>query len=398
MVINYRGLVEDFQNHPTDAKRCLTEALQEGSIRANELDFGRLFVECFGWEEFQACRSQRDRLVTTDVYEAAGGTTTAAFQNISGQIIYSLTLQGYQSEEFVFTKVIPERTSPFSFEKIAEVTEIGPGTDAEWITAEGEEFKTAGPGENWINLPETVKRGKIVALTREAVFFDRTGQLQEKAGKIGFWYGYNREMRAIDCVIDENDGAKSAANGGHRYHWRDSSIATYGDNSGTHNWDNLAASNALVDWTNLNTMDQLFNNITDPNTGAVIMLDADTLIVPKRLEQTAGYIVRATSLHVVTPGYATSGVPTLHDGPNPYGGKNILTSRLFESRQATKTSWYYGRPKEAFVYLVNLPFETSQAPANSDDEFSRDIVAKYRCSERAAYGTMDPRKMTKATA
>jgi hypothetical protein len=78
-------------------------------------------------------------------------------------------------------------------------------------------------------------RGGIVSVTWEAVFNDRTGQLLDRCGDVGYWaIGYPEEVAAIDCLIDEN-----VTN--HRYNWRGTVIASYGDNSGSHTWDNLDA-------------------------------------------------------------------------------------------------------------------------------------------------------------
>jgi hypothetical protein len=398
--VQYLELVESYEKFPKEAPKLLRDALRNKHVDSKSFDFGRLFEQCFGWQEFQACRSDRGRLVTTDVFEAAGAVNTGAFKDIAGQIVYQLVLDKYEDEQFIFSKMIPERQSPYDFEKIAGLTRIGPGNDEDWITEETEAFQTVGFGSNYIHLPTTKKRGKICPVTREAIFFDRTAQIQDRAGEVGYWLGYNRECRAIDCVIDENGGAKSAADGGHRYHWRNTSYATYADlNSTTHPWDNLAASNALVDWSDIDAMDQLLNEITDPMTGAPFLINADTLIVCKGLEKTAMRIADATGLHVMTPGYALTANPTLHDNANPYSGKfTVMSSRLLAQRSATDTSYWYGNPKRAFVYVVNFPFKTTQSPPNSHLEFNNDIVLQHRSDERGAYGTIEPRLMVKSNA
>lgn len=393
--VNYTKLLKLYESREEEAPRLLRESLKAGDLKPKDFDLGALFVECFGWQAFQECRKDKANLATA-VMEAAGGVSTAAFTSISGQIVYAETLKGYESEEFVFSKLIPERQSPYSFEKIAGITPIG----GEVLkVGEGEQYPFAGVGQTWIHGPETEKRGLIVPVTREAVFFDRTGDLLEKCGQVGYWVGQEQEERAIDCLIDENGPAKSAALGGHRYHWRDTSIATYGDNSGSHTFDNLAASNALVDWTDVDVVEQLLNEMLDPDTGKPIMVNATHLIVTKQLEKTAMRIADSTKLQVVTPGYATSGNPTVTEINNPYSGKfTVLSSRLLAARMATDTSWYYGSPAKAFFCAVNFPFQTKQAPPNSHDEFHRDIVLQYRADARNNYGTKEPRLMTKATA
>ncbi len=394
--VNYAKLVEEHKKYPAETSAALREEIVEKVYSADDFSFKALFEACFGWGEIRSCLGDRSRLVTQHVYEHAGAVSTAAFKDISGQIIFSMMLPRYKSEEFVFTKLIPERQSPYTFEKAAGLSGIGPGSDSEWVVPEGEPYNFAGFGPNYIHLPETVKRGKIVPVTREAIFFDRTQQVKDMAGEIGYWLGVNREYRAIDCIIDENAGAKSAAAGGHRYHWLGQSIATYGDNSGTHSWDNLAGSNTLVDWTDVDAAEQLLNEIVDPFTGDTVELEATTLIAVKALEKTVGRIMSSTQLSTLTPGYAVSANPTGQMWNNPYGGAfKYVTSRRLAARLATDTNWFYGAPEKAFVYVVNFPFQTMRAPSGATEEFHRDVVLQERADERGGYGTIEPRMMIK---
>lgn len=395
--VNYAKIVEEYKKYPREADAALREEIKAKVYGPDDFSFRALAFAVLGKPVVEQCHATGG-LITQALYEHAGAVSTAAFKDIAGQIVFSMMLDKYQSEEFVFTKIIPERQSPYTFEKAAGLSGIGPGTDSEWVVPEGEPYNYAGFGPNWIHLPETVKRGKIVPVTREAIFFDRTGRVREMAGDIGYWLGYNREIRAIDCVIDENSGAKSAAVGGHRYHWMGTSIATYGDNSGTHSWDNLAASNALVDWTDLDATDQVFNGMVDPFTGAPILVGPTTIITTNELNKTVQRILSATQLQVLTPGYATSGNPTVNAINNPYGNYvRHVTSKLLAQRLATDTTWFYGTPEKAFLYVVNFPFQQITAPPNTHEEFTRDIVLQVRADERGAYGTIEPRLMVKST-
>lgn len=396
--VNYGRILAEYKKYPEQADTALREEIKAKTYTAGDFSFKALAYEVLGKGIVEHCASDQRNLLTTALQEHAGAVSTAAFKDIAGQIVFSMMLPAYESEEFVFTKVIPERQSPYTFEKAAGLSGIGPGTDSEWVVPEGEPYNYAGFGPNFINLPETVKRGKIVPVTREAIFFDRTSKVQDTARQIGYWLGYNREIRAIDCIIDENAGAKSAALGGHRYHWLGTSIATYGDNSGTHSWDNLVASNALVDWTDIDAIEQAFNALVDPFTGAPIVVPQTTIITTRELKMTVGRILTASQLHVLTPGYATSGNPTVNVQNNPYSGVvRHLWSALLGQRLGTDTTYFYGAPERAFVYVVNFPFQQITAPPNSDDEFERDIVLKTRADERGAYGTIEPRAMLKST-
>src|SRR5262249_11223747 len=341
--------------------------LKERRYRPDDFNLGELFAETFGWNEFQACRN-RGRLGSQGL-EAAGATPPAALASITGQIVYSAIMDAYQKEEFIFTRIIPEKQSQFiDQEKVAGITQQG---DQDLVVPEGQDFPLVGVGQTWISWPEALKRGRRVALTREAIFRDRTGVLLDRCAAVGEWLGVNREKRAIDCVIDENAGAVNQPTG-HTYRWRDTYIRSYGDNSGAHTWDNLQAANDLTggDWTKVDAAEQLLNQQVDPDTGEPLMSDYNYLICTKQLEKTALRILNATEIRVATPGFATTGAPTQTNVANPYAGKfQVLSSRLLRMRLAAATTWFFGNPGRAFIYKTIFPMATLEAPSNSVDEF-----------------------------
>lgn len=394
--VNYKSLVEQYAKLGRQtADAYLRESLVAGDARARDFDFGALFVECFGWSNFQACRSRES--LATEIMEHSGAVTTAAFQGISGQVIYSMVMAAYQSPDFVFTKAIPTRQTQIDVEKIAGISPIA---DEVAEVGEGELYPTVVVGQTWRHAPLLRKRGFKIALTREAIFFDRTGQLQEQARKGGLAMGQNREKRAVDCVIDENGGAKSALAGGHRYHYRDNSIATYGNSSGNHDWDNLQASNALVDWTDIDAVMQLLNAAVDPDTGEPIVFGGKlSLVCAQSLEFAANRIRNATEITVTTPGYATTGNPTETKVANPVGGRfDVLTSPYVASRAATDTDWWFGDLAAAFEYCQAWPEEMKSLGSNTQLEFDRDIVQQYRWSELGNYSTKEPRGIVESNA
>ena len=65
---------------------------------------------------------------------------------------------------------------------------------------------------------------------------------------------------------------------------------------------------------------------------------------------------------------------------------------------ATDTNWFIGDISKAFVRNEHFPMEVTQAPANSEDDFKRDIVAQYKVSGKMKYETPQPRAMVKNTA
>jgi hypothetical protein len=399
MAVNYGKLVRLFEQRGVATARAdIEHQFEIKELRPTDFDLGRLFVECFGYHEYARCRYDRDYLANSAIgrslLEQQGAVTTAAFSNITGQIVYSAILEPYQFEEFVFTREIPEVNTNFlDGEKIAGITPIG---DAVAIRAEAQPYVLAGPGENWIFTPPVLDRGAEVPVTWEAVFADRTGQLLERCRQIGWGGAANREKRAIDCILDLNTTA-------HRYNWRGTVIASYGDNSGTHSWDNLSASNPLTDWSNLNNAEQNLNALTDPFTGEPIDVMARHLIVAKSLQHVAERLLGAEKIRVATPGFATTGNPTQTEATNPYANRyTVLTNRWVAARisagSGNATDWFLGDVGKYARYMVAEKLAVVPMPSNTIEEYRRRIVAGWRVNERGAYSVWEPRALNKSTA
>lgn len=325
---------------------------------------------------------------SAELRETASVVASSQFAKISGQLLYNAVMEAYQQEAFVFTGLIPTTSTQFNGERIPGIGGIG---DEALVVDENQPYPKAGVSQTYIDTPTTTKRGLIVEVSKEAIFFDRTGVLEDRCRRVGEALGLNKEKRAIDCVVDENSTD-------HRYRWRDTVIATYGDSSGSHSWDNLEASNALVDWTDVDNAERLFSGMLDPETGEPILIEPSHIIVTRQLLYTARRIINATQLTVTTPGYATTGNPTETVTSNPIQGYTIVSTNQLAARMATDTSWFLGDPRKAFRYMENWPLTVVQAPANNEAEFTSDVVMRFKASERGAYATIDPRFMVKCTA
>ncbi|HBH54424.1 MAG TPA: hypothetical protein DDY91_21270 [Planctomycetaceae bacterium] len=314
--------------------------------------------------------------------EESGAVTTGTFSRITGQIVYSAILDAFQAESFVFSPLVRTIPTQFNGEKIAGIARLG---DEAEVVPEGRPYPQAGVAEDFVETPATTKRGMIVGLTREAVFFDRTNLLVQRTAEVGNWLGVNKEKRIIDCVIDENTQA-------HRYRWKGTTYATY---QATTPWINTTATNPLVDWQSLDKAEQTMAGLVDPYTGEPILTDPRHLVVPRGLLYTARRITGATEIRVQTPGFATAGNPTETAASNPVNGYQVVSSNLLTSRLANKTCWFIGDVTKAFAYMENWPLAVVQAPANSEVEFTHDIVLRWKASERGAAATLEPRYMAK---
>jgi hypothetical protein len=366
------------------------EALRTRQVRLEEFSIRQLFEHFIpdGREMLDSWSPRHaggDGGVNLPLLEEAGGVTAGAFARISGQLIHSEILDSFRSEQFVFSPLVRTIPTQFSGEKLAGISRIG---DEAEIVGEGRPYPQAGVSEDYIETPATTKRGLIVGLTREAVFFDRTNVLTQRCREVGEFLGVNKEKRVIDCVIDENTTA-------HRYRWKGTTYATYQTATP---WINVTATNALVDWSDVDAAEQTMANLVDPYTGEPILVLPRHLVVARQLLYTARRIVNATEIRVNTPGFATSGNPTETVTANPVVGYQVVTSALLAARMAVDTNWFIGDLTRAFAYMENWPLTVVQAPSNSEVEFTHDIVMRWKASERGACATLEPRCMHKSTA
>ncbi len=327
----------------------------------------------------------------------AGAVVSSSFSNITGQIIYSRTLEYFGLPEFVFTKEVDTMPSQFlGMEKIAGISELG---DESEIVDEGMPYPLAGIQEDWIEAPAGRKRGMIVPLTWETVFADRTGDLLKRAGAVGRWLGHNKEKRIIDSIVDENAGAVSAALGGHRYHWRGVTYATHQTSATSAPfYNNVLTSAALQDWTDVEAAELQMSRIRDPYTNEPMEITPDVIVVTKQLEYTARYIIQATTAQIAVGGYNVNTTVTRYDMPNFLPKYRVVTSQLLETRMVTDTDWVLGNLKRAVAYKEIRPLTVEQAPANHPDEFSRDVVSQWKVSEFGAPFVQEPRALIESRA
>lgn len=372
---NAAQFFEDFQ-----------EGLVQKEIAVDRISLRSLFTELVkdGYELVESFKPTWQ--ASSHLSEAVTSVDTSDFSHITGQIVYSRVLEGFRDPAFLADALFETIPTQFSGEKIAGIGRLGDMTET---IAEGDPYPLAGLSQEWIETPETTKRGMIVPVTKEAIFFDRTGMLLQHAAEVGRWLGVNKEKRCLDVALGITTTYNR--NGG-------GAQATYGDTHTNGDFDNLVAGNALVDWTDIETAQLAFDAITDPNTGEPVSVTANTIIVPSALKMTARRIINATEI-AFGAGGSTTNVTVAHSA-NPLAGETyqVLSSQYVKQRTASDSTWFIGEPKKAFKYMENWPITTVQAPANSHDEFHRDIVVQYKTSERGAPAVLDPRFMVKCTA
>lgn len=366
--------------------RKLSEAIDAGEIAIERISIRETAEAFLGRDTVDAMVLESrgsGGLVQTPLVEDGEAVDNTSFSNITGQIVYTAVMQGYQKEGFIGDQLVTVRPTKLSGEKFPGMQSIK--EDAE-IVHDGMPYPYVGFGESFHETPETTKRGLAIALTKEVIFFDRTGLIVGHAQKVGERLGFNREKRILRVFVGVTNN----------YKFRGTNYATYLDVSPAPlpTWRNKLAGVDLVDWKSIEQAKLLFQDIRDPDNGEPILIGGKTLVVTPQREWTARRILGATEIR------ETNGANvTLSSNPVSGMGLNVLSSQLLldilqelgiTAAQAAKY-WHLGDPKKAFAYMENWPLTVVQAPPNSEAEFERDIVNRWRVSERGVAAVWDPR-------
>lgn len=309
------------------------------------------------------------------VAESVAPVNLSAFTNITGQLVYQGVLEGYQAPEYIGDQLVTAETSR---EDNTRVPGLAPISDEAMEVEEGGEYPDVKFGEDYVDIPGSKKRGMKIGLTREMIFFDRTGQVMDMARTVGDRVGLSKEKRILKVVLGIDN--------------------TYKRKGVTRNTYISAAEDAndprinemtqeLTNYTALDAMAKLFGNMSDDRTGKEpIVVSMKQVLVNDALQYTARDIFKAVEV-TLNPG-VTSGVSTKM--ANPYNGTAVLVAspwvrRLLVAAGVSATDaakyWYAGDFKRAFVYRTLFPLQVLTAQ-HDKDSFDRDVVAQFRADER----------------
>ncbi len=354
----------------------LRECLDEGTIKPQEYNLREAAEALVGRDYVRAM----DPSQNTSLLEAGGDlVSTAAFSSITGQIVYSAIMEAYQSPAFLWNELVTTVPTAFSGEKIPGISAIG---DQALTVDEGEPYPRVGVTQRFIITPATVKKGFIVPITKEAIFFDRTNLVLERCNKIGESLGLTKEKAVMSIVTGQTNN----------FDMNGTAYDTY-KSSGGHGIVNVIT-DVLADYTDIDAAMAKFDAMTDWDTGEPITILPDVLLIPQALIATAARLLNATEVRggtsnaTSTQGLAPSPLPTIVKGQ-----LRVLNNPFVKGQTSSDVKWFIGQPKKAFRWMQNWDFTTAQAGAGSEPEFDRDIVQQYKGSYRGVCAVVDPHYM-----
>ena len=386
--IKYRELRRMYEaNGPEKTVRHLQEALEKGELKPEDFSIRELAEATLSPERV---RQMDPRQGGTCLLEAGDGVDVTAFSNITGQVVQAKILEAYDQEAFVLSRLIDATPTRLDGERIPGIGRLG---DEVAEVHPGMPYPSLGFGEDYIDTPQTTKRGFIVPVTKEADLF-RPHQPDSAAGRRGRRGAGPEQGKTPPRPAHRSDEQLQVEGRGfNTYSSTGTGAAPDGD------WRN-ELTEELVDWTDVDAAEQLFADILDPNTGEPVLIQATTVLVTPAYRHAANRIFSATEIY-----YAPGSGTTTTVAANPLGNYRVVESRLAYRRIVAaghaaadaKKWWFIGDFRRAFAYMENWPITVTQAPAGGEAEFNQDIVVRFKASERGAAAVINPRYVVRST-
>ena len=386
------------KSNPNDPNSSLVESvdgfdrpsLAEGRIRPEEFSLRELAEAICGEAWVEGLRPG-DRPTLTDLMEAGPGVDPTSFVNVSTYsaavtgLLEARILERFTNAAYVGDRLVSVMPSRKSGEKLIGTTGFS-STDGDNERKPGMPHPRAQFGERYVTTPETVERGLACEVTREAVFFDLTNEVLDRAGQVGDALAYGKEKLILDGVI----GATNPYSyGGVAYNTYQTSAP----------WVN-SHDNAMVDYDNVDKALNLFARMTDPETGREIIVNPNAILhVPRRrsLWETnlfPNMIRNITNTNTATYSVAPSSTRTNYELIESQTYYNRLVASGVDTTKALDY-WFLGDFQGAFVWVENWPLTVRTASPTDYVMIDRQIVVAVFANHRGVFAVKEPRKVVR---
>lgn len=315
-----------------------------GLVEAKKLSYADFsFKEL--WEALVVSQGLEENLVSS------------AFPNISGQIISNVMIEGYNlfpKEGLKLVRVVP---SKLKTSLVAGWTAIGTIRE---VREKEDYLEVIPPDEKTVRIVNK-KYGGLISLTKEDIFFDRTGELINRARSIGEEGARFQDQLIMEGVIDKN---------GTVY---DKGILYESDQSNV----NTGAASALGTTGFENCYINLLNKTDEQSKKIWVLSDKLQLMCAPALLPTAWKLQNNE--------YGPQGTANL-DKNFAQGKFDIIVNPY----QTTTTRWHMGSFKRQFRWEEVWPIETfMRVGPDSEDGFKKDVIQSHKISLYGGVGADD---------
>ena len=377
MTINLRELRKRIELDGAERTAAhLTESLKQGDLKPDDFSVRDLA------ESFMPGGLTQIEQIETLTEDAA-----IPFANTIGAVIDTKIKESYHQEVFAASQWVRTIPTRLNGEKIHTFSTVA--DDALAVTP-GTAYSTASIGADYVETPNTAKHGLIIPVTKEAVFFDQTHHLLERAAEVGEALALNKEKRILDMIL----GITAT------YKYNGTTQNTYYSGSPSHPWKNLLSGNELLNWESIERAENLFGDMVNPISGNPMLIEPNAVLVMPPKRHLAHRLFFASSIS-----YEDGSVSTVSTIRNPFAKYRLASSRLALQRLKTQLGvtnpekiWFIGNFRKAFAYMENWGITVTRSMPGDESDFTQDIVIRFKASERGTPAVLDPRFVVKCTA
>lgn len=387
-------LVESFDE---DGSRRLAP----GRVSPNEFSLARM-AEAVGGRDFLESFNPESPSGSdaVNLLEAGPGVDPTAFLNTNtfsaavGGLIEAQVLENFQNNTFIGDQLFETIPTNKNGERMPGTHGFG-ADEGDTSRKPGMPHPRAQFGERWVQTPELDEKALACEVTQEAVFYDLTNEVLTRAADVGGILGYGREKTQLRLFA----GASNS------YNYNGVGYDTY---QASAPWVNTL-SNAIGtngSFLNVDAALELFEDMTDPETGREILIDADTIVHMPRKQSSWHFVLNSTEQRTGQSGTSTTQTlstppPSTNSNYNLLSStilRNIVRDELTSGNKANAQEyWWIGQPRRCFKWMEAWPVRVRQASPQEFVMQDRGLVAAYFANYRGVGAVVEPRYVVRNT-
>ena len=361
------------------AAEKLDNLMKQGKLEPKDFSFKQMYEELVEAPED-----------INDVVSISEAVNSSAFPNVASKIIHKDIIDEYDLALGSVGNLVRRADATRSDEELVVGFEAG---DTEPVLRrQGMAYEETDFGEkDWkIKMADF---GRIISLTRETIFEDRTGEVLKRARDIGRSAGHQQQKTIVQTIEGRpREAFEETTFAGAVYKGQVLSQAQlYSEDHSALDGQvnpNIIGSNALADWTNIDKVWQAFAQMVN-EAGDKISIVPKAILVPMALKATAFQIMNSQVLGV-TGNTDAKNIPLM----NPLrdmGSLNVISSVFMNSN----SDWFVGDFDKELLLLDVFKPETASQGTNSELAFSNQIISRFRFSYHYGIGHTDWRYIIK---
>lgn len=360
-----------------------------GTVSARDFSIADLSEMIHGREEHER-RFNPERTTGLDVLEAGVGQDPRSLLNSSiydasiAGLIEAEVLSDYDGEPLIGLDMVQTRNTNKNGQYLKGLYGDG-GLKADLTRRPNEPHSRGEITDRKVKTPETVEKSRAIDLTKEAIYFDETGDLLDAAASV-------RDT----ILFDKNDQILRGLLGiTNTYNYNDVAYNTF-LTSGA--WINDQV-NPFTDHNDIDDAIELFTKLTHPATERPISMasEAMTVLHDPRKESQWSIHTSSTQLRQTNSGtqvITNQKVESIRNIKARYSSarvRQLLQNEGSMSETNAIATWFCGNPMKAFAWMQNWPLQVETVRATEYDMIDRGLYASYFANQRGTLAVLDPR-------